>query len=83
MPTRYDIIVAGAPSPILCVAMEGFEIRPVERGRLLMTGTLADQAALHGVLNRVRDLGVPLLAVHRVTSTGAPDGCAAQRTEQS
>ena len=66
MPTRYEIIVAGAPSPILCVAMEGFEIKPVERGRLLMTGTLADQAALHGVLHRLQDLQVEIIQVRRL-----------------
>ena len=36
-------------------------------GEAVLTGPLADQAALHGVLERVRDLGLPLLAVTMVT----------------
>jgi hypothetical protein len=32
----------------------------------VITGSVADQAALHGVLAKVRDLGLTLLAVHRV-----------------
>ncbi len=34
-------------------------------GEALLTGELADQAALHGVLNRIRDLGLTLIAVNR------------------
>jgi len=35
-------------------------------GEAVLTGALADQAALHGVLNRMRDLGLVLIAVQRV-----------------
>jgi len=34
---------------------------------MLLTGLVVDQAALHGVLKKVRDLGLPLLSVNRVT----------------
>lgn len=34
----------------------------------LLTGPVADQAALHGLLRRVRDLGIPLISVVRLTS---------------
>ncbi len=40
-------------------------------GNTLLTGPMADQAALHGVLKRVRDLGMPLVSVNPV-EPGAP-----------
>jgi hypothetical protein len=36
-------------------------------GETVLTGPIMDQAALHGVLNRIRDLGVPLLSVKRLS----------------
>jgi hypothetical protein len=37
-----------------------------EDGRTLLTGPVVDQAALHGLLKKVRDLGIPLISVNRV-----------------
>ena len=37
-------------------------------GSTTLTGPLADQAALHGVLSRMRDLGVPIVSVRRLNS---------------
>ena len=37
-----------------------------ENGEMLLTGSIVDQAALHGLLKKVRDLGMPLLSVNRV-----------------
>jgi hypothetical protein len=34
----------------------------------VLSGLVADQAALHGLLNRIRDLGIPLLSVHLMNS---------------
>jgi hypothetical protein len=45
---------------------EGLTITPEDNGETLLTGPLVDQAALHGLLRKVRDLGVPLLSVSRV-----------------
>ncbi len=39
---------------------------PEEDGTTLLTGPVVDQAALHGILKKVRDLGMPLLAVNFV-----------------
>lgn len=35
---------------------------------MLLTGPVVDQAALHGLLKKVRDLGLPLLSVNRIES---------------
>ena len=45
----------------------GLTIRLTDNGETLLTGPVVDQAALHGLLRKVRDLGVPLLSVNRVT----------------
>src|SRR5947208_16266467 len=44
----------------------GLTIRLTDNGETLLTGPVVDQAALHGLLRKVRDLGVPLLSVSRV-----------------
>ena len=45
---------------------EGLTITLEESGETLLSGPVVEQAALHGLLKRVRDLGMPLLAVNRV-----------------
>jgi hypothetical protein len=45
---------------------EGLTITLEENGDTLLTGPVADQAALHGLLRRVRDLGIPLLSVQSI-----------------
>ncbi|HEU5380855.1 MAG TPA: hypothetical protein VFV38_35985 [Ktedonobacteraceae bacterium] len=45
---------------------EGLITTTLDNGETLLTGLVVDQAALHGLLRKVRDLGVPLLSVMRV-----------------
>ena len=45
----------------------GLTITALDNGETLLTGPVVDQAALHGVLRKVRDVGMPLLSVIRVT----------------
>ena len=53
----------------------GLTLTLEDNGETLLTGPLVDQAALHGLLRKVRDLGVPLLSVSRVkpSQAEAPD----------
>ena len=46
---------------------------PADNGDTLLTGPVADQAALHGLLRKVRDLGLPLVSV-TPAQTGRADG---------
>jgi hypothetical protein len=50
----------------------GMAITPQDNGDTLLTGPVADQAALHGLLKKVRDLGLPLISVNQV-ETGPAD----------
>jgi hypothetical protein len=45
---------------------DGFTITNVEHGEAIISGINVDQAALHSALMKVRDLGLPLLAVSRM-----------------
>jgi hypothetical protein len=49
----------------------GLTITLEDNGETLLTGPVVDQAALHGVLRKVRDLGMPLLSVSRVRPSQA------------
>jgi len=53
----------------------GLSITLEDNGDTLVTGPVVDQAALHGVLRKVRDLGLPLLSIMRVEpkQADAPD----------
>jgi hypothetical protein len=42
---------------------DGLEITKLENGEAILSGAIVDQAALHGMLNKVRDLGLPLVAL--------------------
>lgn len=64
----YQIRVGGHLSRQPLEWLEEFTVALEEGGTTLLTGPVIDQAALHGILKRIRDLGLPLLAVH---STGA------------
>ncbi len=45
---------------------DGFTITLDEHGQTILVGPVTAQAALHGVLKKIRDLGIPLICVHRL-----------------
>lgn len=64
--TRYDIRVAGHLDERWSAWFDDFTIRADPDGATTITGSVDDQSALHGVLTRVRDLGLELLSVTQV-----------------
>ena len=65
-PERYEIRIKGHLDDKWADWFEGLTITREDNGETLLTGPVVDQAALHGLLRKVRDLGVPLLSVNRV-----------------
>ena len=65
-PLVYQIRIKGHLGREWTDWFEGLTITALDNGETLLTGPLIDQAALHGLLRKVRDLGVPLLSVNRV-----------------
>ena len=65
-PPVYQIRVKGRLGPRWADWFAGLTITPEANGDTLLTGPVVDQAALHGLLRRVRDLGLPLLSVVRL-----------------
>jgi uncharacterized integral membrane protein len=62
----YEIRIAGHLSPQWMDWFEGLTITLEENGDTLLSGPVADQAALHGLLKKVRDLGMSLVSVNQV-----------------
>ncbi len=65
-PHVYEIQVEGALDEKWADWFDGFSITPLAGDETLLAGPVADQAALHGVLAKIRDLGLPLLSVRRL-----------------
>jgi hypothetical protein len=59
----YQIRIKGHLGPRWADWFEGMTVTLNDNGETLLTGLLVDQAALHGVLKRVRDLAAPLVSV--------------------
>ena len=65
-PELYEIRVRGHLDARWANQFEGLTITLEEDGNTLLTGPVIDQAALHGLLKKVRDLGLPLVSVIQV-----------------
>ena len=66
--TTYQIKVKGILEPKWSDWFDGFAITAQFHDETLLTGSVADQAALHGLLAKLRDLGLPILLVERLES---------------
>jgi hypothetical protein len=65
-PAVYEIVVKGKLDSRWSRWFADLQIIPQPNGCSLITGPIADQAALYGVISRMRDLGMVLISVHCV-----------------
>jgi hypothetical protein len=65
-PIHYEIRVAGVLDGRWSAWFDGLEVTGDESGATTIAGPVADQAALHGLLAKVRDLGLELLSVRPI-----------------
>ncbi|MEJ7841919.1 MAG: hypothetical protein WKF95_09115 [Rubrobacter sp.] len=72
-PIVYQIRIKGHLGPQWTDWFGGLTITLEDNGDTLLTGPVVDQAALHGLLRKVRDLGLPLISVTHA-QTGQADG---------
>jgi hypothetical protein len=70
-PTLYQIRIKGQLDSQWTNWFEGMRVTPQDDGDTLVTGPVLDQAALFGLLRKVRDLGMPLISVARVKTDNA------------
>jgi hypothetical protein len=70
-PRSYEIHLRGHLDDKWADWFDGLTITRADNGETILRGPVVDQAALHGLLRKVRDLGLPLLSVIEVGSTKA------------
>ncbi|HEV7663108.1 MAG TPA: hypothetical protein VGQ62_06200 [Chloroflexota bacterium] len=65
-PERYEIRLQGHIENRWAAWFDGLSLTQESDGTTVLSGPVIDQAALHGLLSKVRDLGLPLIAVTQV-----------------
>jgi hypothetical protein len=68
----YEIRLQGRLGSRWSTQFDGMSMTPLEDGTTVLSGPVADQAALHGLLRRLGDLGIPLLSVRQQADTNDP-----------
>ncbi len=63
LPGRYEIRIKGHLATRWAASFDGFRLRNEDDGTTVIHGPVLDQAALHGVLRKVRDVGLPLISL--------------------
>ena len=73
MPEFYEIRIKGHLDPTWQDWFEGLQLSHLEGDQTMLSGLLTDQATLHGLLERIRDLNMELLSVCRVENSPNKD----------
>jgi hypothetical protein len=71
-PGRYEIRLKGHLDARWSAWFDGLTVTRDSDGTTLIHGLVADQAALHGLLQKTRDLGLPLISVNSVEPGDSP-----------
>lgn len=71
---QYEIRVEGHLGARRAAWFDGLTVTSEPDGTTVLRGDVVDQAALHGLLQTLRDLGIPLLSLTPVAPTGSPEG---------
>lgn len=71
--SRYEICIKGHLSPRWTSRYDGMTLTAQDDGTTVIEGPIVDQAALHGLLNKLSDLGLPLLSVTQVNPATPTD----------
>ena len=71
--SRYEICIKGHMSSRWATRFDGMTLTTQDDGITVIEGSLVDQAALHGLLNKLGDLGLPLLSVTQVDPAAPTD----------
>jgi hypothetical protein len=72
-PKIYQIRIQGHFNPQWQGWFDGFTLSAHDSGDTLLTGAIVDQSALHGVLRKIRDLGIPLISLSVLSSNTNDD----------
>jgi hypothetical protein len=67
---QYEIRVSGHLNARWAAWFDGLSLTPADDGTTVLRGPVVDQAALHGVLQKLRDLGIPLISVTQLRTEG-------------
>ena len=68
-PTEYQIRLKGTLDSSWSDWFDGFTIT-AQGDETLLTGVVPDQAALHGILAKINDLGLPIVSIEKISQTG-------------
>ena len=78
-PARYDIRIEGHLDEHWSAWFGGLAVTPADDGTTTLSGVVADQAELHGLLAKIRDLGAHLLSVNPSAAPATPGRPASRR----